>query len=225
MELSKEQLLQIDNYIFSCGIKYYDVKAEIVDHFATILEQKLDKNPTLDFKQEIINIHKNFSNKGFSKLLEEKTKSVEKIFYKQSLKHLVSFLKLPKIIITVILFYVLFLMMNLFDDKENFFFLIYSFSLLLVIRIFYQNRKIEKQNKERFLVLNKTSNFLQIVNFIFISFNSITNFRNEESFLSPTHNSIQLAIFVLFLMFYWSGEYVFYQNKKEIQKQYPNILT
>jgi hypothetical protein len=56
MELTKEQLLQIDNYIYSCGIKFYDVRTEIVDHFANILEQKLDKNPDLNFKKEIENI-------------------------------------------------------------------------------------------------------------------------------------------------------------------------
>ena len=85
MELSKEQLLQIDNYIFVCGVKYHDVRAEIVDHFANILEQKLDENPDLNFKKEIENSHRNFSGRGFSKLLEEKKKSVTRMFYKQSL--------------------------------------------------------------------------------------------------------------------------------------------
>ena len=41
-------ILQIDNYIFSCGIKYYDVRSEIIDHFANILEEKLDENPNLN---------------------------------------------------------------------------------------------------------------------------------------------------------------------------------
>ncbi|WP_226789149.1 hypothetical protein [Polaribacter reichenbachii] len=155
MELTKEQLLQIDNYIFSCGIKYYDVRTEIIDHFANILEEKLAKNSDLNFKEEIINIHRNFSNRGFNKLLEEKTKSVNKKFYKNSLKHLISFFNLPKIIITISLFYVLFLIMNLFEDKENFFFYMYTFLLLILVRIFYQNRKTKKHKKEPFLVLNK----------------------------------------------------------------------
>lgn len=225
MELTKEQLLQIDNYILSCGIKYYDVRAEIVDHFANILEEKLAKNPELDFKKEIINIHRNFSGSGFSKLLEEKTKSVQKKFYKQSLKHLITFFKLPRIIITIALFYALFLLMNLFEDKKDFFFWAYTFLLFIVFRIFYQNKKTKKEKIERFLVLNKTSVFLQMLNFIFICFNSITNFRSEESFLNPIHNNIQLAIFVLLLLFYWSGEYVFHQNKKLVREQYPNVIV
>jgi hypothetical protein len=225
MELTKEQLLQIDNYILSCGIKYYDVRAEIVDHFANILEEKLAKNPELDFKKEIVNIHRNFSGSGFSKLLEEKTKSVQKKFYKQSLKHLITFFKLPRIIITIALFYALFLLMNLFEDKKDFFFWAYTFLLFIVFRVFYQNKKTKKEKIERFLVLNKTSVFLQMLNFIFICFNSITNFRSEESFLNPIHNNIQLAIFVLLLLFYWSGEYVFHQNKKLVREQYPNVIV
>ncbi len=108
MEITKEQLLQIDNYIYVCGIQFYDVRTEIVDHFATILEQKLDKNPDLDFKQEIINIHKNFSDSGFQNLLKEKTRSVTKKFYKQSLQHLLTFFKFPKIILIAFLFLILF---------------------------------------------------------------------------------------------------------------------
>ncbi|WP_405610225.1 hypothetical protein [Polaribacter sp. Asnod1-A03] len=225
MELSKEQLLQIDNYIFSCGIKYYDVKAEIVDHFANILEEKLEANPYLDFKREIENIHKNFSDSGFSKLLKEKTKSVHKKFYKQSLKHLITFFKLPRILISAGLFYTLFLWMNLFEDKKDFFFWVYSSLLFVTVLIFYQNWKTSRQNKKTFLILNKTNNFLQIINFSSILFNSITNFRSEESFLNPIYNNIQLAIFVLLLLFYWSGEYVFYQNKKLVKEQYPNVIV
>ena len=225
MELSKEQLLQIDNYIFSCGIKFYDVRTEIVDHFAHILEQKLDKNPDLDFKKEIENIHRNFTDNGFKRLLKEKTKSVHKQFYKHSFKHLVTFFKLPKIIITISFFYALFLLMNLFEDKQDFFFCTYIFLIILIVRIFYQNKKNKKQHKTRFLVLNKTNNFLQLLNFIFISFNVISNSRSEQSFLNPNHNNIQLAVFVLLLLFYWSGEVVFYQHKKMVREQYSNVIV
>ena len=224
MELSNEQLIQIDNYVSSCGIKYYDVRTEIVDHFANILEEKLVKNPDLDFKKEIITIHRNFSDKGFSSLLEEKRKSVEKKFYKLSLKHLLSFFKLPRIIISSALFYILLQVMSLFKNKENFFFVVYFFAILLVVRIFYQNWRYKRKNRTSFLVLNKTENFLQIINFVFILFNSMTNFRSEQSFVNTTHNYIQLGFFVILLLFYWSGEYVFYQNKIEIQKQYPNVI-
>jgi hypothetical protein len=225
MEISKEQLLQIDKYIYACGIRFYDVRIEIVDHFANILEQKLTKNPELDFKQEIINIHKNFSDNGFKKLIKKKTNAVQKQFYKHSLKHLVTFFKLPKIILSGALFYVLYLLMHVFENKDYFFLWAHGFTLLLVANIAYQNWKNKGKEGETFLVLNKADHFIQIVNLVFISFNTITNFRNNQSFLNPTHNNIHLFVFVVLLLFYCSGEAVFSQNEKLVQKQYPNILV
>ena len=225
MELTKEQLLQIDNYIYSCGIKFYDVRTEIVDHFANILEQKLDKNPDLNFKKEIENIHRNFSDRGFSKLLKEKTKSVQKKFYKQSFKHLITFFKLPKIIISGGLFYALFQMMNLFEDKETFFQILTGLGLVTVFSVFLNSYLKKKKKKEIFLALDMNNNLFQIINNAVIYFNTITIFRSEESFLNPIHNNIQLVIFVAALLFYWSCQIVFFKNKKVVQEQYPNVIV
>jgi hypothetical protein len=186
MELSKEQLLQIDNYISVSGVKYYDVRTEIVDHFANILEQKLDKNPDLNFKKEIQNIHRNFSDRGFSKLLEQKTKSVSKKFYKQSLKHLITFFKIPKIIITGALFYALFLIMSLFEDKKTYFMILTGIGLLLSILIIAKG-KGGKNKKEKFLTLDMTSNFFQVFHF-FAVFLQLFNNRSEEGYVNQTYN-------------------------------------
>ena len=225
MELSKEQLLQIDNYIYSCGIKFYDVRTEIVDHFANILEQKLDENPDLNLKKEIENIHRNFSDKGFSKLLKEKTKSIQNKFYKQSLKHFVTFFKLPKVIISGGLFYALFQMMNLFEDKETFFQILTGLGLVTVFSVFLNSYLKKKKKKEIFLALDMNNNLFQIINNAVIYFNTITIFRSEESFLNPIHNNIQLVIFVAALLFYWSCQIVFFKNKKIVHEQYPNVIV
>tara|TARA_R110002072_G_scaffold252221_1_gene411047 strand:+ start:2138 stop:2815 length:678 start_codon:yes stop_codon:yes gene_type:complete len=225
MELSKEQLLQIDNYVFVSGIKYYDVRTEIVDHFANILEQKLEKNPDIDFRKEIENIHKNFSDKGFSKLLKEKTNSVTKTFYKDSLKHLISFFKLPKILISVVVFYALFLLMNYVEDKEDFF---KAIAVVLILSYFTYVSVLffKKENKkEKFLTLNKSSHFNVIAMNIYQIFFFVTSVRSSDSFLNQTQNNIQLGVFVLILLFFWSGEYVYQQNKKLVKEQYPNILV
>ena len=224
MELTKEQLLQIDNYIFSCGIKFIDIRAEIVDHFANILEQKLEENPTLNFKQEIINIHKNFSEKGFKKLLKEKTKSVQKRFYKASLKHLITFFRFPKIIVSGGFFYFLILIMNLVEDKEVFFSILSFILLFLGFRLLF-NVNMRNSNKQTFLVLNMTLNFFNSFYLLVMIFNFSASHRIIGSFFNFTFNYIYLGIFTLLILFYWSGEYVYYQNKKEVIKQYPNLVV
>ncbi|QXP73246.1 hypothetical protein H0I31_05995 [Tenacibaculum sp. AHE15PA] len=63
--------------------------------------------------------------------------------------------------------------------------------------------------------------FYQIANNMFILFNCILSFRTDKSFLNNGYNNIHLGVFVLMLLLYWSMEYVYQENRQQIQKQYP----
>ena len=52
MELTKEQLQQIDERLKSGGIKYWDLRLEMIDHIATDLEQNAKND---DFTLELNN--------------------------------------------------------------------------------------------------------------------------------------------------------------------------
>ncbi len=225
MELTKEQIQEIDNYISACGIKFYDVKAELVDHFASILEERLEKEPELDIKKAIIEEHKKFSDQGFKNLLKTKTDAVHKRFYKLTFLHLKSFFKLPKLIITIAIFYLFKELMNLFENKEHFFNLLSGIGLFIIAQLFIRVTTNIGSKKDKFLILNKSDMFLNLINSLFIFFNSSVTFRSDQSFTNNNYNLIHLGAFVLLLLFYWSGEYVFYQNKQTIKKQYPNVLV
>lgn len=218
MELTKEQVLQIDNYISACGIKYYDVKMEIVDHFASILELRLEEEPDLDFKKAIVEEHKKFSNNGFKKLLETKTDSVHKRFFKSSLKHLFSFFTLPKVIITIAIFLGLQFIMNSISDTEIFFNILQGFALLLSFRLLF-NVNMRNNNKISFLSLSITLRFFNVFHLFTILLQFLDNI-NGEGF-----NNVYLLAYMVLFLFYWSGEYVYYQNKKEVQEQYPNVIV
>lgn len=165
MELSKEQIQQIDSYIKSCGVEWYDVRVELVDHFANNLEKKLQFSPKLDFKQAITDEHKSFGDKGFNSLLTIKINEVEKKFFKDSFKYLVSFFKIPNIILSVISFWVLSKLIHLFDNKEVFFQILTGILFIimtqLLVRVLISNQKKGK----KFLALNRGNNFLQLTNF------------------------------------------------------------
>jgi hypothetical protein len=225
MKLTSQQIQHLDNYLISCDIKWIDVRAELVDHFASSLEKKLEENPTLDFKNAAIKVHKSFSDNGFKKLLETKKKSVEKQFYKQLFSHLKSFFKLPKVILSLGFFYGLVLLMNLFSNKEMFFqgltIIVLLIVLLLLVRILIDKKKKQK----RFLTLDKTELYFQLYNFLMILFSSTTTFRPETSFTNTNYNYIHIAAFVLLILFYWCGEHVYFMNKEFIQKQYSKIAV
>lgn len=223
MKLTKQQIQEIDSYLIACGVKWYDVRIELVDHFANTLEEKLEENPALDFKKAIISVHRKFGNEGFKKLLETKTKAVEKQFYKQLFKYLKSFFKFPKIIISISVFYVLTLIMNYIPNKEYFFGGLTAVLFLVVIVLLIRITSEKRIKKESFLILNRTNLFLQLFNFLVILFSSSINFRTEKSFNNATYNYIHLGVFVFLMLFYWCAEYVFYMNKKYVKTNHPQI--
>lgn len=218
MEITKEQLTQIDNYLTTCKIKYEDVKKELVDHFASILEIKLQDNPKLDFHQELENIHKNFGKNGFKDLLDEKTKSVTKQFYKQSFLELQSFFTIPKIILSLSLFFGLWQLMQWNEDKGSF------FSILGIILIFLGFRllfliNIRNSKKVNFLALDITEHFFNKFYLGVMIFNFFVRF-DKETYLNQFYILTLLIAFFLLVLFYWCGEYVFYQKKKYVEKIY-----
>ncbi len=225
MKLSKDQIQQIDKYIAACGIEWIDVRAELVDHFANSLEEKLEKNPNLNFMQAIVEAHKNFSDSGFKKLLKTKKAAVQKQFYRQVFINLKSFFKLPKIIITIMAFYGLVFIMDIFSNKELFFMILTIILFLLVIQALVRTTIDKKNKNNNFLFLNRTELVFQLINFLMLLFLNITQFRTENSFKNANYNYIQLGIFVLLILFYWCMEYVYLENKRYVQLNYPQIVS
>jgi hypothetical protein len=137
---------------------------------------------------------------------------------------MITFFTLPKAIITVALFYGLFLIMNFVENKDTFFSILSAILILLGFRLLF-NVNMRDTQKNTFLILNMTMNFFNVFYLFVMIFNFFTRNRNEQSFLNTTNNYIELGVFILLLLFYWSGEFIFYQNKKVVQEQYPNVIV
>ncbi len=74
--------------------------------------------------------------------------------------------------------------------------------------------------EDEFLILSRLENiFWGIYSFYFLILDPIKMFRSDSS----SANYLQISLFVVVLT-YWCSEYVFYQNKKEVKKQYPHII-
>ena len=222
MPLNQDQIAQIKNYLSTC-VEWYDVRMELVDHFALAIEEKLTANPNLDFKQAIIDTHKGFGGTGFKDLLKAKTKAVEKQFYKSAFKYFLGFFKIPRIILTVLIFLGLTEIMYLFEDKKIFFQILFSFILIVFIKLLIRSMKLKKSKGEKFLILNQGLNYSQMFNSFYIFFNLITDFRSISSFQKDTSNYLQLAFYTLLTLLYFSFESVYAHLKQGVKHQYPNL--
>jgi len=222
MKLSKDQIQYIDDYIAAAGVEWYDVRTELVDHFANILEGQIKDDPNLHLKKELTKIHKQFNNNGFKELINTKTKEVERKYFKSVSKYLLSFFTIPKIILTIFSFYALVRIMNSFNNIEFFFNILYGFLMLIAAQFVLRKHYSDKKKGEKFLTLDRGRKFNRFF-FLFLLFNSVTILRTDHSFENQLYNYVQLFVFVVMILFYISIEVIYFYSKKEIKHQYPDI--
>jgi hypothetical protein len=66
MNLNKEQLHQIKEFIAQKGFKGVDVQMEILDHVASSVEDKMEENPLISIDAAVSETHQSFGIMGFS---------------------------------------------------------------------------------------------------------------------------------------------------------------
>lgn len=223
MELTKEQILQIDSYLNACHVKFEDVKKELIDHFASILEVKLQENPNLNFQEELQQIHKNFGENGFKTLLDEKKKSITKQFYKATFAALKQFFSIPKILITIFFSFVLWQIMEISEDKSSFFSILGLLSIFLGYRLLFLIN-IRNSTKRHFLMLEITEHFFNSFYVCVMIFNFLVRFE-KGNFENLFFTTPLLIAFIILILFYICGEFVFYKKRKELLALYKPIIS
>lgn len=118
MELTKKQIQFIDSRLESEGVKYWDIRIEMLDHVVSDIERKLKpENSKYEFKEMVqeslasLGWKENFNGGGFDQVLKERlklyNKNRNKIFFKYLKETLLSFkliLGVLSLMITLFLF-------------------------------------------------------------------------------------------------------------------------
>ncbi len=99
--LSKEQIQKIFDFTRQKYVKYYDVQIELVDHIAEEIQARRAQDPSLSFDDAMYQVYKSFGIFGFSKVQEEKVKQIEQYWGKRIGRHLLSYLTLPKLLMSI----------------------------------------------------------------------------------------------------------------------------
>jgi len=130
-------------------VDWYDVQTELVDHLANGIEAHIDQHPSATFESALNTEFKKFGIMGFSDVIEEKTKALNKHYRKLVWTYFKDFFKLPKIILTFILIWSYY---SLLVVIENRFWLLLISCLILVFipfRFFYKQGKRIKSIKKK----------------------------------------------------------------------------
>ncbi len=236
MKLSKENLVFLDDYLIKNKVKHWDVRMELTDHIASLLEEE---NVTEEnFKAELLKIHTSFGNKinnyrlnkdntawvkdntiyhdnsGFQKLVKEKRKELKR---KYSAAFVNTFKKLfTTPIFLMVYFALIYLVVVFFEyltlkNVEVVFFACYV--VIFVLYIFLVSNKINKS-----LALETVGGRFFGFVMLFIQIPQLSSFFNIEA---STAKIILLSSIFLLVPFYIVGILLFRAVAKE-QKTYLN---
>jgi len=171
--ITTQQIDQLFEFTKKHLVEHYDVQVELVDHLANAIEDQWKENPHISFEDALNKEYKSFGVFGFSGLVEQKQAALERHYWKLIKHGLIDFVSIPKVILTGMLFYVLFqFFKNPTELKE-----IIWFGLKIALLVFtfvmwiYQTRQLKK-TKNKFLLQSLSNQFYSIPVTLIVFFSS-----------------------------------------------------
>lgn len=119
MKLSKLQIEQLFNFTRQHYVEWYDLQSELVDHLANAIETKWQENPELSFDAILSEEFGKFGVFGFMDVVEARKKFLGKKYNRLIWMYYKDFFRLPKIILTLGLMFILYKLMFVFDELKE----------------------------------------------------------------------------------------------------------
>jgi hypothetical protein len=102
--LTKEQIDFLFKFCHQHYVHFYEVQAELVDHLATLIEQELEKDPSLSFESALDRAYNQLGGyKGMQKVQEEKKKQVRRAHARLRWRIFLAYFRWPKALFTATL--------------------------------------------------------------------------------------------------------------------------
>ncbi len=202
MTLTQEQIEDLYQFTKKHFVEWYDLQTELVDHLANDIEQIISKNPNLTFIEACDIAFKKFGVFGFMEMVEAKQKQLSKHYWKLILKEFKLFFTIPKIVISVSLFFFFYLALFHLNINRTIWPVFYL--LISIIPLFYlfKNRKKlnnkVKQTGKKYLLEEYGANLGGIAGGISIPLQIALQIKNYQ-----THNvAMWLSLFTVFYLLF-----------------------
>jgi hypothetical protein len=225
MKITENQIEELYLFTRKHFVEWYDVQTELVDHLANGIESQWEQKPNLSFHEALNNEFKKFGVFGFSEVVEQKTNALSKYYIKEVVKYLKEYFKLPKIILTFSSIWVLFKIMQIFENKDYVVIpvILIVFSLVIIYAI-KENTRLNKSYKatgKKWLFESITGQFGGAIHFLNIGIYAplFSNSKDEWTLTSQFIFSFFVVLYILF--FYIALKIVSPKLKEKLSKEHP----
>lgn len=216
MKLTQKQIQELYAFTRKHHIAHYDLQTELVDHLANAIEEQWVKNPETDFNNAIKNEFEKFGALGFKKIIKDRKKALNKKYFKIIIRYYLEYFRLPKIITTLLIIAINYLVLIYIPDHKKMvfigsLFIIFSFFLTYkgILLFIKRKRKIKKKEKIWMLedlILTQGGNGIIFLFIPLHTFNFLTSFKIvKDSFWASSGLFYMLLIsfIVLYLLFFY----------------------
>jgi hypothetical protein len=148
MKLTTQQIDQLYLFTRQHFVEWYDLQSELVDHLANAIETQWQENPNLTFDQALNIEFKKFGVFGFMDVIEKRQSILSKKYNHLVFNHFKEFFRLPKIILTLAITFLLFNILRFNFFNEFIFIGISIFYLGFLMIEFFKNNKIKKAKQK-----------------------------------------------------------------------------
>ncbi len=227
MKLTEQNIQNLYKFTRQHYVYHYDVQTELVDHLANDIEQIWQENPTLSFEKARDTSFKKFGIFGFMDVVEAKQKQMSKKYWKIILRFAKEWFTFPKVVTTITIFLLFFLVLQV--QFSEYVFLATIFSLMIFeMVIIYKTRKLvkakEKKKDKIFLLeemLGTTKN--TYTGFTFVNlFNFVNLTRFDFSNLNIYWITFLSIILTLLCILFYVTNYVIPRKAEELlEETYP----
>ena len=211
---------------------YYDVQVEMVDHIATMIEERWKMNPENPFEEAVSSVLEQFGGEdGLWKITKSKEKALKRKYTRVQLKYIAEFFRLPKIILTFLITLTLFFIYKVFNNDT---FVTECLQGIFVALIFYWELIFQKKIKFEievnisFLFYNYFWSIRSRSLTLALIFPTLINFINQK-ILTVLHGNYHWIIvaFTITLIGFWAytiGVYIPRRIKEDFKKEFPQFV-
>jgi hypothetical protein len=157
-KLTAEEIEFLFTFVEQRDVKYYDVQMELVDHFASAIEQRWEIEPVLSFDEALRKEYRQFDRYDFSQIIEEKEETLRKKYRKIEHQYIADFFSWPKIVATSLVTLLIYQIFSLF---LNYFRLVNSVVLADILLVAFFSYLIYPRKYKVDLNVNKEFLLLQ----------------------------------------------------------------
>lgn len=221
MAMNQQQLSRIEAFVKSKYVEYHDIQLELIDHLASAIESELEQFPNQDFEKVLLSQYKNFGLFGFSNFVNERAKAAYSESRKKYWRHFFDFFKLPKLVYTLLVFALIFLILsnlqfNLYKYFVLPYFLIIAFTAVVILFKMNREEKLKLiQKKHQPLWISMSGSVLNLNNLIL-----------SESFKNVLFTNPYFISFIctLSLIGTWAELSTHKQIHEKLRYQYPEAF-